>query len=483
MRILGGFGLLVALTAVPACGDVKENGAVDGAGVDAAIDANSACNPATNGAPVDDGCGVFVDSTGGDDLNVPSTKAAPMKSLAAALAQVPNGGVVYACSGAAFDGPVTVPAGVTIHGGLACTTWAYDAQTPTIITAPSDMVPVRLARGTATTVLADLYVQATPAFAAGGSSIGVIADRATARLERVLVVTGNATAGAAGTTPQEAVTAGVVGNPGAGGCTALAISGGPMTSLACSNGTTTGGKGGDGAYYGYDGVSGTTGPANFGAGHGMNPVPGCSVGGPGAAGAVGSTGTPATGAGTITAQGYTGVAGDVGGVGAPGQGGGGGGGASSFGVCAVNSFGGASGGSGGTGGCGGAGGTGGRPGGSSIGIISVDATLVFSAVTITTGDGGDGGGGGAGQAGGEGGDGAGGGTAPYAACSGGKGGAGGLGGVGGGGLGGHSLGIAYIGATAPPSAMVMFTIGAAGAGGGVGAAQGAAGIAADTLSF
>jgi hypothetical protein len=483
MRILGRVHAFVALMLLPACGNVRENDTVDGGATDAAIDASGLCDPATSSTPVDDGCGVFVDATSGDDANVPSTKASPMKTLAAALAQVPDGGVVYACSGAAFDRAVTVPAGVTIRGGLDCATWAYDANVPTIVTAPNDRVPLRLAGGTATTVLADLYVQAAPAFAAGSSSIGVIVDSATARFDRVLIVTADATSGAAGSTPSDAVTPGVVGNPGAGGCTGLSIPGGATTSLTCSNGITTGGKGGDGAYYGYDGANGTTGPANFGRGHGMTPTIGCANGSVGVIGAVGGTGAPATGHGTITAQGYTGASGDLGGVGAPGQGGGGGGGASSFGNCGVNTFGGSSGGSGGTGGCGGMGGTGGRPGGSSIGILSVAATLIFSDVTITTGDGGDGGDGGAGQVGGEGGDGAAGGTTLYAACRGGKGGTGGTGGVGGGGSGGHSIGIAYLGLTAPPAAMVTFTLGAAGDGGGVGAAQGSAGVAENVQAF
>ena len=68
------------------------------------------------------------------------------------------------------------------------------------------------------------------------------------------------------------------------------------------------------------------------------------------------------------------------------------------------------------------------------------------------------------------------------ACAGGSDGAGGSGGTGGGGSGGHSLGIAYTG-TMPPAAMVTFTLGTAGTGGGTGDAAGADGVAANTQAF
>ncbi|MBK9034922.1 MAG: hypothetical protein IPL61_27275 [Myxococcales bacterium] len=477
---------LVTLLAVPACGAVNndpiDSGTVD-APVDAAIDAAvGMCDPAVSAAPIADSCGVFVDPTGGDDANVPSSKASPMATLAAALAQVPSGGAVYACSGAALVGGVTVPAGVRLYGGLACGTWIYDPQQATVISAIPDVIPLRLGSGAATTVLSDLYVQAASASDSGGSSIAIVADGATASLRRVLIVTGDARPGDPGDPPVGQGTAGTRGNNGAGGCTGISIPGGPAVTLTCSTGASTGGKGGDGAYYGYDGDNGTPGPANFGLGMHMS-TSGCLNGRVGAVGDVGGTGMPGMGKGAIRANGYTGVAGDVGGVGTHGQGGGGGGGSSSFGNCPAGSvLGGGSGGAGGTGGCGGSGGTGGQPGGASIGIISLDASLIFAEVTIRTGTGGAGGPGGDGQAGGPGGDPGTAGSFPYNACGGGRGGVGGVGGIGGGGTGGHSIGIAYTG-VAPASAMVTFMLGTAGAGGGTGPAAGEPGIATNSEAF
>jgi hypothetical protein len=467
--------VLVGLLLVPACGNVVNHGS------DAST-ADPGCDPAVASGAVADSCGVFVDATGGDDNNVPSSKARPLKTLAAALANVSSGGAIYACSGAALVGGVTIPAGLRLYGGLDCTSWAYSAQNPTIIGAPAGVVPLTLGTGTGTTVLADLYVQATPATASGGSSIGIIANGVTASLDRLLIVTGDGAKGADGAAQTGTGADGVVGSPGANGCGALSIAGGPAKTTTCSVGSSTGGQGGTGGYYGLDGASGTTGPANPGIGYHMSTA-GCTPGGKGQDGASGAIGAGATGQGTIDLLGYRGAVGGVGGIGDAGQGGGGGGGASSFGNCpASNMFGGSSGGGGGTGGCGGIGGVGGSPGGSSIGIISLDASLTFTSVTIQTGAGGNGGAGGAGQLGGSGIDGGPGATFLYAACNGGKGGAGGPGGVGGGGTGGHSIGIAYTGA-APPAAMVTFTLGAAGAGGGASTGTGAAGVAMNTLAF
>ncbi len=492
MPIRGFAYLLLALAAAPACGKVgskaadggvnnRADAATGGADAGSADAATSAmCDPSAITTPVADSCGVFVDAANGYDGNVPSSKAKPLETLVAALAEVKVGGAIYACSDAALDGGVTVPSGLKIYGGLKCGTWTYDANTPTTITGAAGVVPLTLTSGTASTTLADLYLQATSASSPGGSSIGLIADGAQATLHRILIVAGNGAKGDPGTTTSGQATSGTVGNGGGGACSALSIPGGPAVTLTCGTDTSIGGKGGDGAYYGYDGASGSPGANNHGAGGSTTGI--CGAGGLGAGGAVGSTGTPGTGLGTIDAQGYAGVVGGTGGTGAIGQGGGGGGGGSGLGNCPVNTYGGASGGSGGTGGCGGAGGTGGQPGGSSIGIISLNASLTFDQVTIQTGDGGDGGAGGAGQTGGNGADGAAGGGPYFAGCAGGKGGAGGLGGIGGGGTGGHAVGIAYTGAM-PPAAMVTFTLGTAGTGGGAGDAAGANGVAANTQAF
>jgi hypothetical protein len=80
------------------------------------------CDPSTSPTPVADTCGVFVDATNGNDANLPSCKAHPLATLAAAIAQVPSGGFIYACAGSPFTGGVTVPPGSRIYGGPNCAT-------------------------------------------------------------------------------------------------------------------------------------------------------------------------------------------------------------------------------------------------------------------------------------------------------------------------------------------------------------------------
>ncbi len=79
--------------------------------------APSGCVPSDSMSPVGDGCGVFVSSSMGADAGA-GTKAAPVKTLAAAITQA-KGGRVYACA-EAFTEAVTLVEGVTIFGGLDC---------------------------------------------------------------------------------------------------------------------------------------------------------------------------------------------------------------------------------------------------------------------------------------------------------------------------------------------------------------------------
>jgi hypothetical protein len=119
-----------------------------------------------------------------------------------------------------------------------------------------------------------------------------------------------------------------------------------------------------------------------------------------------------------------------------------------------------------------------------VGLISLNAKIMFTSVTITTNAGGLGGNGGNGQVGGIGGQQ--GNQGGMGACPGGIGGQGGRGGSGGGGLGGHSVGIAYQGNAPDPSgATIMVGMpGLGGQGGDMDATvNGAKGIACQTLDF
>jgi hypothetical protein len=447
------------------------------------------CVPSENSKPVEDTCGVFVSSSKGAD-GAAGTKSAPLKTLAEAITKA-NGLPVYACA-EAFAGSVTLASGSAIFGGLDCTKdWAYvGATTKSTLTGDADKPALVLASTANGAKVEDFTITAANAMTAGGSSIAVVVDGATAELSRCDLIAGDAIAGAAGAAYPSAAQAGAMGLPGSDACKANSILGGDSVVSMCGMPDSISGLGGNGTVNsGGDGSNGSPGAAmNRGIGE-VGAV--CTAGTVGDAGPAGMPGAGATGAGTIDKTGYTGAAGMPGTGGGPGQGGGGGGGAkggTGMNQCMAGMAGGASGGSGGSGGCGGLGGKSGSAGGSSIGLISLKANVSFTDVKVSTGNGGPGGDGGPGQDGGLGGAPGAGGTAPSGlkpACNGGNGAMGGKGGKGGGGLGGHAIGIAHTG-TAPPMKGVTFDKKGTAGKGGAGADamhDGAAGVQADMQSF
>jgi hypothetical protein len=431
---------------------------------------SAGCVPSTVTGAVADSCGVFV-SPMGHDGNA-GTKKKPVKTIVAALGK---GTAIYACAGAMpFSEAVTVPAGSTIYGGLDCSSWGYIGSTmKTEVTAAAGEVPVTLAMGSGAK-LVDLHVLAADAsmMTDGTSSIAVVADHATAEIDRCVLEAQGAAAGAAGAGYSSAAQAGMTGSAGTDACMGAAVLGGLSVTNVCGTSDSTSGLGGDGSVTsggaGSPGSPGTT--MNGGAGEGTAV---CTPGTKGDDGMPGKAGSGATGTGSISAGSYSGVNGGDGSTGPVGQGGGGGGGAmggTGANQCTMPSTAaGASGGSGGSGGCGGMGGKGGAFGGSSIALVSFDATLTLTSVTLKGGNGGAGGDGGTGQNGGSGGMVGTGGTVPngstlHPGCDGGPGGMGGTGGKGGGGTGGHSLGIAVMG-TAPAMSGWTATTSAPGPGG------------------
>jgi hypothetical protein len=463
------------------------------------------CDPSQNKGPVANTCGVFV-SPDGDNGN-PGTKEKPVKTITAALAK---GTTIYACAGAMpYSEAVVVDTTATLFGALDCTSWIYAATKKTALTATPDAVPLSLASTGSGAEVVDFAITAADAMLDGGSSIAVVVNGATASFTRTDITAGKGKDGGPGSTPTDSVGPTtstdplIKGNDAKDACMdpAMQFGGAAKENMLClaANGGPLGGAGGVGAVN--NGSSGDLQPtataqtALGGVGQpNTDPMSlwGCtSASGLGSSGANGGSGTPGAGAkdtdlGTLNESAYIGVAGQPGGTAKPGQGGGGGGGAKGKTMCA-----GASGGGGGAGGCPGKGGLGGMPGGASIGIVSLDATLAFDAVTIKAGGGGAGGDGGDGQAGGTGGNGGNGGNGSTNglsdACNGGKGGQGGIGGKGGGGRGGHAIGIAYKGKM-PPAKGVTFTKGTPGAGGKGDNANGnmgdgGAGVAADVQVF
>jgi hypothetical protein len=452
---------------------------------------------------VRDDCFAFASAgaaTGGK-----GTKAAPFASLQDAIDAVKSDGRrVLACADQPFAEEIVIPAGAEVVGGFGCAAWGWTDAARTTIAPGAGKLPLKLTSGSGTTVLRSLVAVAANAVDPGASSIAAIIDGGASTPLSVEITqcdfsAGKGASGAKGSAPGGTGEDGTAGNVGNAACVSpSSVLGGDTMSHACGADTSIGGSGGIGSVaLGGDGSAGKPNPQTAGppgqngeAGQGED-VGGCTQGGQGSPGIVGDPGAGATGIGTIDAKGFSGAIGAAGtSAGKPGQGGGGGGGAKAGHCMGQPAFSGPSGGGGGSGGCGGVPASGGGFGGSSIGILSLNAQLTLTTVTITAKDGGSGGNGGDGQSGGSGGSGGGTANNNPSACQGGKGGQGGLGGAGGGGLGGHSLGLAVKG-PAPTLDMatqkaIMFGMqGAGGLGGNMDLKmnEGAAGVAAAQQVF
>jgi hypothetical protein len=432
--------------------------------------------------PMEDGTGVFVSSSGGDDEKNSGTKAAPLRTLKEALARAAAGPKrVYACA-EVFEEEVTLSSDIEIWGGFDCHDGWRDVHrgvARTVLRPGPDLIPLQVGTGgTFTAVLADLDVEAAGAKQPGGSSIAVLARKGAAlRMCRSHLTAGDGADGEPGADAElQSAPAGHRGSPGAEACFKNTVSGGPPVVTLCEEGESRGGTGGDGdTARGADGEDGTDTPApnplEFGVGGLGQDSTACTGGHDGIPGADGVHGLNMGNVSpTITDAGWRGIRGADGGAGRPGQGGGGGGGSRGGAMyCGSRPQGGASGGSGGSGGCGGKGGRGGGYGGGSIGLISYNATVKLDEITVRTGNGGRGGAGGRGQFGGRGGFGGPGGAGSEGSnpgCSGGDGGKGGNGGHGRGGSGGPSLGIAYLRAARSETVLEpVFDLGQPGSGG------------------
>lgn len=446
--------------------DAACSGAACDAGADSAVKppdvsgggCDSSLPVAQGGCAVTDEDGVFVSlsaALGGD-----GTKALPFRTIQAGVDAAKNGKPnVYVCAGT-YDEHVTVAmnaAGVALHGGFACDTWAA-GNAKTAIAPSTKGLALRVDASPA--VVEGFALSATDgdAMTPGDSSVvALINGAAGMTFRRASIAAGKGSAGATGTTDTTDPGMAANGNDATG-----PITPGAMLVCKCDNGGGTGGAGGWVSTPGMAGAPVYGGPPV--STPGMLGAPSCSAGGAGNAGGNGPDGAAGAGAtslGVLSAQGWAPAAGSPGTEGKIGGGGGGGGntyaqGASGGGAC---------------GGCGGHGGGGGGGGGASIGVIALNSLVRLQSTTVTTqaaGDGGPGGMGQKGQTGGKGGKNMGG-----TACVGGDGGSGGAGGVGGGGAGGVSIGVAWVGMPPNVDPASAITPGAAGNGGGMGAVAGA----------
>ena len=217
------------------------------------------CTPSESADPVADSCGVFVSSSlGMDDAAAGrGTKTKPFKSISAALKKA-DVARVYACA-ESFTEAVTISAAVDLYGGLDCKNWAYVGGTKkTTLTAAADAVPLTMTSTATAAQVEDFAIEAVNAATAGGSSIAVLADQATATLTRCDLVAGDGKDGADGDdAPTMAAQAGTTGKPGGGACSVDTVNGAAQVKNACGANNSFGGKGGDGNQdNGGDGASG-----------------------------------------------------------------------------------------------------------------------------------------------------------------------------------------------------------------------------------
>lgn len=440
-------GLGLTLSSLPACGatedvspdvgdagSAQETGPGGGGGPEAPAGCDPGAEPKDSPACVVDTFGLFVDGASGNDANA-GTKAAPLKTLGAALGKLAGKSRIYLCGAGPYVESVqmTGQQSASLLGGFACGGFEFD-DSKAVLQPDDGSIGLTVAGVTSPIVLDHLVVTAADAAEPAASSIALFAsDTAKLTLRHALVRAGKGAEGidgapspivpldapaATGTeyfpNPHCPTSRGGAGAREMGGqLTPAGYAGQPAISPVYPAAPVAyDGKGGD--------TSGTNGTC-FTRMYGHS----------GSHGIGGTAGGGATTNGTLEPGGWVPSAGANGGAGGDGQGGGGGG------AYYLDTKGGA----GGPGGCGGKGGAGGTAGGSSIGILAFRSGIDLVDTDIRASDAGRGGNGSNGQSGQNGGSPA----ASSTACSGGLGGAGGSGGGGGGGAGGVAAGIVHNG--------------------------------------
>ena len=162
--------------------------------------APAACLPSENKNSVDERCGVFVSNSLGDDAN-PGGRDKPLKTIGAAIR---TAGVtrIYACA-EVFHEAITVPAGITLYGGLDCRNgWTYvgKMKKSTLAAAP-EAIALTVASTASGTEVVDFGLQAADAVQNSGSSVAVTVNHAAIRFTRTDIVAGAGRDGMPGLTP------------------------------------------------------------------------------------------------------------------------------------------------------------------------------------------------------------------------------------------------------------------------------------------
>ncbi len=198
LTVLSGSGCSDEFCDIVACTSNDGGGGGSG-GSGGGVDPGCVPSNLQSGESIPPSCGVFVEQGKSGD----GSPAAPLGSLAAALASVPEGKSVYVCGAATLDGDFELPAGRSLFGGLACSAWTYDAALRPTLTGAQNVAALRVT-GMGTTRIEDVQIVAPNATS---SSIGLFISQASVALSRVSVTAGDAGPGASGTTPASPGTA------------------------------------------------------------------------------------------------------------------------------------------------------------------------------------------------------------------------------------------------------------------------------------
>ncbi len=162
------------------------------------------------------GTGIYV-ATGGDDANDGTDRAAPKKTVHAAITAARTAGSDVYMSAGVYDESVTLANGVSIYGGFDPSTWVRDSfkssDTPSFTTSLQGGTIAMDGNGVTNVVIDGLSITSANAVVPGEGSYAVRLINSTVELKNCIITAGN---GAPGVKVSDGVN-GMSGNPGEDG--------------------------------------------------------------------------------------------------------------------------------------------------------------------------------------------------------------------------------------------------------------------------
>jgi hypothetical protein len=419
--LLGALGAIVVAPGCDAFGGDSDDKAVDqpapAADGGGAPDADGPKAPPVGGpatsSELTNALGIFVANTGSDSAD--GTSERPLARIQPAIDLAKKVGKrVYVCAGTYLEALVVADS-ISIVGGLDCSAPTWKTSTSFSRVEAPESPAIRASNIASPTRLEGLDITAPGATAPSGSSIGLIADKASALVvARSKITAGNAMKGDNGvegiqlanaaTTTGAAIPGAVdcaTPSPGLPYCSSFGTppSGGQGGTNTCVGApgfvTQAGGTGGTGGLYDVKSVNVMGQTSQLFVAVPNAEAKAAPPGRTGADGVDSPDGLAAASTGAFSAAGYTPADGNNGTNGTGGSGGSGGdglypGAAPFISAAPLNArFRGWGGGGGGAGGCPGLAGTAGKGGGASVAAVLIDSATTFDGVQLVAGNGGD----------------------------------------------------------------------------------------------